>query len=86
MVIGKPCEGKLHARFDEGMVETLRLTGGVCATILLYNQNLRLSAVLSVFICVNKKAGLPLIELIISISFRQPGCPLFCFLWLAGTL
>jgi len=24
-VIGKPCEGEPHARFDEGMVETLGL-------------------------------------------------------------
>ncbi|MEW6088194.1 MAG: hypothetical protein AB1498_07805, partial [bacterium] len=34
-VIGKPCEGKLQARFDEGMLETERK---FCASVLLYNK------------------------------------------------
>ncbi|MEW6087366.1 MAG: hypothetical protein AB1498_03615, partial [bacterium] len=34
-VIGKPCEGKLQARFDEGMLETERK---FCASVLLYNN------------------------------------------------
>jgi len=32
-VIGKPCEGKLQARFDEGVLETKRK---FCASVLLY--------------------------------------------------
>ena len=28
IAIGEPCEGKLHARFDEGAVETCRIKSG----------------------------------------------------------